>query len=417
MIQRIKKLSQNRFARNVAVVATGTAGAQAITMAFAPIITRLYGPEIFGAVGTFIAILEILIPLAALSYPIAIVLPKRDADASALVRLSLAIALLTSAFAALLLMGSKDAIIETFNLQAIGPFLWLAPIAMYFSVCMSVANQLAIRRKLFRLRSRVAILQSLAINSAKSGMGLVSPTALALAAATVFGYLLHALMLWPGVENAKEVDSKGSNAWGLLKEHKDFAFFRTPQIFINSIGQSLPILLLSNLSGATAVGFYVLARTVLLVPSNLIGQSVADVFYPKFVETLHAGRSGKGLLLKTCASLAAIGVVPYLVLIALGPWLFALIFGSEWREAGEYVQWMSLWLFVVLVTRPVIAAIPVLSLQGAFLAFEVFALITRSTAVIAGYYLTNTALGAVAMFSLSNVLIYSILAAYVIKKS
>lgn len=386
-------------------------------MAFAPIITRLYGPEIFGAVGTFIAILEILIPLAALSYPIAIVLPKRDADASALVRLSLAIALLTSAFAALLLMGSKDAIIETFNLQAIGPFLWLAPIAMYFSVCMSVANQLAIRRKLFRLRSRVAILQSLAINSAKSGMGLVSPTALALAAATVFGYLLHALMLWPGVENAKEVDSKGSNAWGLLKEHKDFAFFRTPQIFINSIGQSLPILLLSNLSGATAVGFYVLARTVLLVPSNLIGQSVADVFYPKFVETLHAGRSGKGLLLKTCASLAAIGVVPYLVLIALGPWLFALIFGSEWREAGEYVQWMSLWLFVVLVTRPVIAAIPVLSLQGAFLAFEVFALITRSTAVIAGYYLTNTALGAVAMFSLSNVLIYSILAAYVIKKS
>jgi O-antigen/teichoic acid export membrane protein len=64
--------------RNVTIVASGTAGAQVITMAFAPLITRLYGPEAFGLLGTFVAILGIVTPLAALTYPIAIVLPKSD---------------------------------------------------------------------------------------------------------------------------------------------------------------------------------------------------------------------------------------------------------------------------------------------------------------------------------------------------
>lgn len=72
----------------MAVVATGTAGAQAITMGFAPIITRLYGPEAFGLLGTFSAILAVLTPMAALTYPIAIVLPKDHADAKGLAKLS-----------------------------------------------------------------------------------------------------------------------------------------------------------------------------------------------------------------------------------------------------------------------------------------------------------------------------------------
>lgn len=59
MLNYAKRLTKSKFVRNVAIVATGTAGAQAITMAFAPIITRLYGPEAFGLLGTFMAILAI----------------------------------------------------------------------------------------------------------------------------------------------------------------------------------------------------------------------------------------------------------------------------------------------------------------------------------------------------------------------
>ncbi len=43
----ISHACKSRFVRNAAVVASGTAGAQVIAMAFAPIITRLYGKKAF----------------------------------------------------------------------------------------------------------------------------------------------------------------------------------------------------------------------------------------------------------------------------------------------------------------------------------------------------------------------------------
>lgn len=64
--------------RHVMTVATGTAAAQAISMAFAPLITRFHGPEAFGLQSLFLSIVALLATLAALSYPIAIVLPRSD---------------------------------------------------------------------------------------------------------------------------------------------------------------------------------------------------------------------------------------------------------------------------------------------------------------------------------------------------
>lgn len=421
MFSKIRQLTQSKFARNVAVVATGTAGAQAIAMAFSPAITRIYGPETFGAMGTFIAIFEMVSPLAALSYPLAMVLPKQDSDAIGLAKISLWIALLTSLITAMVLILFKTPIVEAFNLHAIEPYLLILPVTMLFSVLMTISSQWTIRKRLFNLKAKSAILQAIIIGLMKAGLGLLNPSAIMLIGTTSFGYLLQAILIGVGIreKNKEDRPSKLSNfdATGLLKQYKDFACYRTPQIFLNSVGQSLPILMLANLFTPAAVGFYVLARTVLFVPSNLIGTSVAEVFYPKFVETIRNGESGKKLLVKACTTLAAIGSLPYLVLIAFGPWLFALIFGADWKEAGEYSRWMSIWLFVVLVTRPIIAAIPALSLQGLFLAFEAIAVLIRVLAILIGYLWTGTALGAVIAFSLSNVLIYTVLTFLIVRKA
>ncbi len=421
MLNKIKQLTQSKFARNVAVVATGTAGAQAIAMAFSPAITRIYGPETFGAMGTFIAIFEMISPLAALSYPMAMVLPKHDSEAIGLARISLWIALITSLMTALVLILFKAPIVNAFNLHAIEPYILILPITMLFSVLMTISSQWTIRKKLFKLKAKSAILQALIISLMKAGLGLLNPTAIILIGTTSFGYLLQAVLVKIGIrEKNKEIKPTTESNYkvrDLLKRYKDFAYFRTPQIFLNSVGQSLPILMLANLFTPATVGFYVLARTVLFVPSNLIGTSVAEVFYPKFVETVRQGDSGKLLLVKACTSLAAIGSVPYLTLIAFGPLLFALIFGNEWREAGEYSRWMSIWLFVVLVTRPIIAAIPALSLQGLFLGFEAIAVLVRILSILTGYFWIGTALGAVMAFSLSNAIIYAVLTVLIIRKA
>ncbi|MGL9700827.1 hypothetical protein Q7I63_15045, partial [Escherichia coli] len=89
----------NKFLKNVAIIASGTPLAQLINLAAIPLITRLYGPEAYGMMGSFMSIVNVLIPLSALSYPIAVVLPRKDTVSNIIVRLSLILGIATSLIA------------------------------------------------------------------------------------------------------------------------------------------------------------------------------------------------------------------------------------------------------------------------------------------------------------------------------
>src|SRR5699024_264533 len=111
------KLTKKPFIRNVVVLASGTAAAQMISMLLSPVITRLYGPEAYGLMGTFMAIITIMGPIAALTYPIAIVLPKKDSDARGLIKLSLLITSIISILVALFILFFKNHIVNIFQLD------------------------------------------------------------------------------------------------------------------------------------------------------------------------------------------------------------------------------------------------------------------------------------------------------------
>lgn len=415
MIANAKRLTKSKFARNVAIVASGTAGAQAITMAFSPIITRLYGPEAFGVLGTFTAILAVLTPLAALSYPIAIVLPKRDADALGLAKLSLGIAVAMSLLAALILTLFKAPIVNAFNLEAVESFILLLPLAMLFSAAMAVMSQWVIRKKLFKIKAKVAVLQALWLNTAKAGIGLFSPLAAVLVVLATVGSALHALMLWTGVRKspdgqlAEACHDEASRSKALAWRHRDFAYYRTPQIVLNAASQSMPVLMLASFFGPAAAGFYALGRMVLGMPTALVGQSVASVFYPRFNEAVHNGENASRFLGKATLALAAFGLFPFGFVVAVGPWLFSFVFGDEWRTAGVYAQWLALWSYFGFMNRPSVGAIPVLGLQGLFLIYEAASVAFRAAALIAGFIVYDSALVAVALFSLASVVLNAFL--------
>lgn len=271
--------------RNVAIVATGTAGAQAITMAFAPFITRIYGPEAFGLLGTFIAILAVLTPIAALTYPIAIVLPKSDADAKKIARLSIIIAFSIALIASIILLLAGDWVVNILSLQAISGFLLLIPIAMLFSAFQQVLTQWLIRKKQFQITAKVAVMQSLIINSAKTAVGWLHPVGAALIIIATIGQVIHALMLWTGVRTKTEAqpneDQSTSTARELAKHHRDFPLYRAPQAALNSLTQGLPVLVIAGFFGPAAAGFFTLTKSMLAAPASLVGQSVGNVFLNK----------------------------------------------------------------------------------------------------------------------------------------
>lgn len=73
------------FTKQVLTLATGTAAAQALTILAAPLLTRLYRPEDYGVFALFGAVVGLAALLASGKYDHAVLFPKEDAAATALV--------------------------------------------------------------------------------------------------------------------------------------------------------------------------------------------------------------------------------------------------------------------------------------------------------------------------------------------
>src|SRR5699024_2640536 len=227
MITKISNLFKKNFVRNVMILATGTAGAQALGMLFSPIITRMYGPEAYGVMGTFTSLANIIIPIAALSYPIAIVLPKVNRDAKGLIRLSLFITGILSIISLFVIIFFKQNIINLFNLNEIGSFLFLIPLVVIFAGFMQVMEQWMIRTKQFSINARVTLIQSLITNLSKVGIGYFYPVAIVLVVLTAFANGFKGFLMFVFnkksiryTDNEKVYNKKETKE--LAKQHYDF---------------------------------------------------------------------------------------------------------------------------------------------------------------------------------------------------
>jgi len=422
--QKISHFIKRPFVRNVATVASGTAVAQAITMAFAPLITRLYGPEIFGLQGLFLSVVGLLSTVAALSYPTAIVLPKSDSDALSLAKLSIYIGLAMTLATAVALIFFGNPLFRLLNAEAISAYTFLIPLAMFATVLSAVLGQWLIRKKAFAFTARFAVITALILNTAKSGLGVIAPTALVLIVTNLAGTVLGTALTYlgwcrtpPTQRQPNKLDEPPAPLRQLARRHIDFPLLRTPQNLINAFSQSLPILLLSTYFGASSAGHYTIAISVLGIPSTLIGGSVMSVFYPRINAALQSGEDARALVIKATLGMAATGAIPFVLVIFAGPFLFEFVFGAAWRSAGVYAQWLSIWLFLQYVNKPAVSAIPALGIQGGLLAYEIFSTGTKILALWIGFALYQDAVIAVALFSLVGSVAYVWLILWVIRKS
>jgi O-antigen/teichoic acid export membrane protein len=398
---RLMQLARRPSVGNVLAATTGTAAAQVVTMVFAPVVARQYGPAAFGAVGAFMAVLGVLAPVASLTYPIAMVLPRSDADARGIARLSLLIALCVSVLLAAVFGASGDALARLLGLESIRSYLMLLPLAVFLSAWMQVAEQWRIRKKQFRTAARVAVLQSLIVNASKVGVGAFYPVASVLVVVSTLANGLYALMLGIGMRSTLATGAEAGaprSLRQLARDHYDFPLYRAPQVCINAASLSLPVLMLSSLFGPAAAGCYALGRTVMSMPIRLIGKSVGDVFYPRFTEAAHKGQPLGSLILRATGFLAAAGLVPFAIVMVSGPWLFALVFGPDWLVAGEYARWLALWLYFGFLNRPSVAAIATLGMQRFFLFYEVVSLVLRAAVIWGAFHWYHSDVLAVAAF-------------------
>ena len=406
----ISRLKTSHFVRDVAMVGGGIAAGQAIAMVFMPFLTRLYSPEDFGIAAAFAAVISIITPIATMGYANAIVMPDSDEDAAAIIRLSVLLSLFIAAIAFIAVYFGNVYLARWTGMESAPYMLYLIPLTLLAGAFLSVADQSAIRVGLFKAKARAYVESKFVTDISKLIGGMWAPSSMLLILLTIAGQLTNFMMQMLrvpriGVLNVRDWFGTVGIRNAAISQ-RDFAIYRMPQSMLNAASVGLPTILLASLFSASAAGQYSLAVLVLGAPAMLLGQAVGEVFYPKITRAITSkSPEAYQFLLKVTVILLVVGIVPFGTVFVFGDYLFSLVFGTEWALAGSYSQWLSIWLLTSLVSGASTAALPALRLQRFLLIREIFAVIFRAAALYVGFYVFESDMVAIALFSFVGVLL------------
>ena len=406
----LRRTRSSKLFRQIITAVSGTAGAQLINLALVPVIMRIYGPESFGVLGTFQSVSMILITVAALTYPTAIALPRREADAKRLIRLSLGVAFVIALAMTLLLWLFGAQLAEMMGIGILIPYLLLLPFTMFTGAVMEICQQWLYRTAQFRLTATAATTHAILYNSIRCGAGLIMASPPVLVVTTALYYAVHSTILIVGILFTRkkrvrapepELEHK-EPIQSVARRYRDFPIFRAPQVLINATAVNMPTLVLASMFGAVPAGFFALCAQVVSMPNNLIGKAVGDVYYPRITHAIHDKEPLVPLLLKGTAGLAGVGFIPFTTLAIIGPWLFYFVFCAQWHAAGEYARWLALAEFAGFMARPCLVAIPALELQGRYLIVEIASTVLRVAGALFGGLVFKDPLAVVICYAAVN---------------
>ncbi|MGD9511195.1 MAG: lipopolysaccharide biosynthesis protein [Geminicoccaceae bacterium] len=326
----------DRFTRQSMLLSGGSVVAQAIIVAGSPILTRLYSPEDFGVFAVLTAWISIVGPVACLGLETPILVEQDDRRACSLTLAALISALGTTALlvavVALLarsgwpsaVWGRADALV------------WLIPFGvLLYSLAQPLAN-LALRGGAVIANSLTQVLQAICQLAAQVALG-ISGTGLAI------GYVvgLTPRLLWLGrvVQPAlrrhlQELDPQELTA--AFRREWRYPLIAVPSTLLRLGSQFLPVVIVTLLYGPGIGGLFGLAQRVVTMPVRMIGLATSQAF---LAEARTLDRAGlRRLLAATVLRFFVIGLAWGMPLALVAPYLFAFVFGSEWRMAGEITR-------------------------------------------------------------------------------
>jgi O-antigen/teichoic acid export membrane protein len=350
------------FVAHVITLMTGTSIAQAIPIAITPILTRLYTPADFGILAVFTSLVSVLAIIATGRYELAIMLPDKEKDAVNVLALSLVISASISLFSFLILWIFNAQISSLLGDHGIAPWLYLAPISVFLTSTYQSINYWFSRLKMFKRITAFRLIQSTSTASTNLFLGFLGFEGKGLLVGSLIGQGLASGLLTryllrdcKKIMNSLSIKAIKDNA----SKYRDFPLINSFHAFMDAIQTSGIIFLISIYFGSVALGLYSLTFNILRLPLNLIGASVAQVFYQKASETNNNGEQLYSLTRTVVIKLSLLALPIFCIVFSLSPFIFCRLFGTNWEESGKYARILSPWLFLNFIASP-ISQIPII---------------------------------------------------------
>jgi len=396
------------FLKGVSALASGTVGAQLVTVLASPLLTRFYTPEDFGVLAVFIALLGVLSVVSSVRYELAIPLARTAAEALNILVLAVSINIVCSLAIGLLLLGLHENILRLLDVPLLAPYLWVLPIGVILVGTYRALTFWAVREKIFSVIAQTKLTQAilgvgtqLAVGVAHGGpLGLVTGQVISQSA----GMMVLGRRLFERFGDFKRFIRRRRLAASAIR-HARFPKFDLAAAAINTTAANLPQFLLAALFAPAVAGYYLLAWRVVSMPVAVLGQAVGQALYANAREA-----AGKGCLFgfvwRIAGILALLMVVPLTALFAWGEQLFLLIFGPDWGTAGCYAGWLIVGAAVQFIYSPISLMLLATNSQHVNLAIQMIILVGKLGAIFFGY-LNGDPFKAVIMLSLTDMCCYS----------
>ncbi len=334
-LARIRQTVRGDAARPVSRLAAGTLLAQLTPVLLAPVLTRLYSPDAYGALAWAVSIVTIATLVATGCYDQAVNLPPERGTAAALVY---AVIGGGACAATVLTMAS---LVEWAGWSEAPHRLWFVPAATVGTVAFNALSAWCVREACFGVLAAARVILAVAGVAVTLALGCFGWGEAGLMAGNLVGIIAGTAMLLIGTARHSSLPPPAGGlreVWHAAAAYRRFPAFLLPSSLLNSVTNQLPIWFLQRLFGPAVVGQYALMNRVLSVPLSLLSSSAGEVFKQRAAaEFRETGRSVTAWS-AFAPPLAWVSVPAGVALLAAGPALFAAVFGETWREAGHYAR-------------------------------------------------------------------------------
>lgn len=343
MIRRIKGLVGDSSVRNSASLMFGTGISQLIPLIVSPLLARIYSPSDFGDLAIFMAATAIASIISAGLYDYAIVIPEDDLEAVNIVG---GIMLLTFLFQIIVLL----CLLSVSFFYEFDFFYWLLPIAIIFTVSFNIMSNWLNRFRNYKKLNYLRILQAISIV-------IGSLVFYDFHYGLIYGFLIGGVcsmiffivIFMPYLKEIRLYEIKR-----LLHVHRKFPIVVMPTTVMNTLSSYAPIFMIKRSFSSHILGSYSLSSRVLTAPISVISTAVGQVYFKNLSEFENQKDyiGIKRYFYKTAKILCLLSIIIFAPLFFFGEELTVIIFGDKWREAGRYIEIVSLASMVKFIVSP-----------------------------------------------------------------
>jgi len=321
---------------------SGTGLAQLVPLLTAPVLTRIYLPEDYGALALYMSITGIFATIATFQYHGAIILATTESEALQVMKLSLRITFIISILSFVIYLIILLLIPTLFQL---GTNIWFAltPVSILFSGINACFSSWANRKSAYKVLSVNKIMIALITPVVSIIAGLLFRGNIGLLLGLLTGQIIPALFLgyYFIFKRRIPLSFSNSNYSAVFLKFKDFRKYVLPSEFINILVNQLPVLMISAFAGKGAAGQFNLCNRMLSLPTQVISGSVSEVFKQRASDDFRKFGNCRNIFKNTLKTLLIIAIPAFSIVMLIAPDLFVFAFGDKWYDAGIYVRTMG----------------------------------------------------------------------------